>query len=187
MLFRSYTNLWRTIGTVADWVGHDLRGAHSRRCNRSRSQAQPPVGDARLPGIADKPEVSLDRLCKFALEAQIYRECLRYYLYAAIANEGVRLVPRVVDSIERDGETIYCYEKGSLAMQRRRFAEVGGDHHPAHLQTRVEVGDQLAFAYVHAVGRHPFISAPAVIPDPRRLQPRGLEDVGDGVADGSSR
>ena len=132
-----------------------------------------------MPSIADKPEVSLDRLCEFALEAQIYSECLRYYpfvlgaqpvrpidlaaFYAAIANEGPRPVPRVVDSIERDGETIYRYEKGSPAMRRRRFAEVGGDHHPAYLQTRVEVGDQLALAHVHAVGRHPFISAPAVI------------------------
>jgi penicillin-binding protein 1A len=57
-------------------------------------------------GIEDKPEASLDRLCQLALEARIYRECLRYYpfvlgaqpvrpvdlaaFYAAIANEGRR-------------------------------------------------------------------------------------------------
>ena len=55
-------------------------------------------------GIENKPEASLDRLCELALEAQIYRECVRYYpfvlgaqpvrpidlaaFYAAIANEG---------------------------------------------------------------------------------------------------
>ena len=57
-------------------------------------------------GIESSPEASLDRLCKLALEAQIYRECVRYYpfvlgaqpvrpidlaaFYAAIANEGLR-------------------------------------------------------------------------------------------------
>jgi penicillin-binding protein 1A len=60
-------------------------------------------------GIESKPEASLNRLCDLALEAQIYRECVRYYpfllgaqpvrpidlaaFYAAIANEGVRPVP----------------------------------------------------------------------------------------------
>src|SRR5205085_1970684 len=74
-------------------------------------------------GIEDKPEVSLDRPCALALEAQIYRECLRYYpfvlgaqpvrpidlaaFYAAIATEGARPMPHVVESIERNGETVY--------------------------------------------------------------------------------
>ena len=56
-------------------------------------------------GIESKPEASLDRLCALAMEAQIYRECVRYYpfvlgaqpvrpidlaaFYAAIANEGL--------------------------------------------------------------------------------------------------
>src|SRR5262249_59197212 len=30
-------------------------------------------------GIESKPEASLNRLCDLAVEAQIYRECLRYY------------------------------------------------------------------------------------------------------------
>jgi penicillin-binding protein 1A len=38
--------------------------------------------------------------------------------YAAIANEGARPVPHVVDSIERDGETIYRYQPGSPAAIR---------------------------------------------------------------------
>ena len=61
------------------------------------------------------------------LEAQIYRECVRYYpfvlgaqpvrpldlaaFYAAIANEGLRPVPHSVDSIDRDGQTIYRYQQ----------------------------------------------------------------------------
>ena len=64
-------------------------------------------------GIESKPEASLDRLCALAMEAQIYPECVRYYpfvlgaqpvrpidlaaFYAAIANEGVRPNPHVMD------------------------------------------------------------------------------------------
>jgi penicillin-binding protein 1A len=83
-------------------------------------------------GIEDTPEASLDRLCKLALEAQIYRECLRYYpfvlgaqpvrpvdlaaFYAAIANEGLRPSPYVIDSIERNGLIVYRHDPKSSAM-----------------------------------------------------------------------
>ena len=78
-------------------------------------------------GIEKKPEASLNRLCDLAVEAQIYRECVRYYpfvlgaqpvrpldlaaFYAAIANEGLRPIPHSVDSIDRDGQTIYRYQQ----------------------------------------------------------------------------
>ena len=78
---------------------------------------------------------SLDRLCELALEAQIYRECERYYpfvlgaqpvrpidlaaFYATIANEGARPAPYVVESIEQDG-MIYRRADGAGANQRRR-------------------------------------------------------------------
>jgi penicillin-binding protein 1A len=74
-------------------------------------------------GIEHSPEASLDRLCRLALEAQIYRECQRYYpfvlgaqpvrpidlaaFYAAIANEGSRPTPYVVESVERNGVVVY--------------------------------------------------------------------------------
>src|SRR5262249_18543061 len=64
-------------------------------------------------GIEEKPEASLDRLCALAVEAQIYRECQRFYpfvlgaqpvrpvdlaaFYAAIANEGLRPTPHVIE------------------------------------------------------------------------------------------
>ena len=81
-----------------------------------------------LTGAIDKkPEDSLNRLCDLALEAQIYGECVRYYpfvlgaqpvrpidlaaFYAAIANEGLRPAPYVVESIERDGQTIYRHQQ----------------------------------------------------------------------------
>jgi penicillin-binding protein 1A len=74
-------------------------------------------------GIDTTPEASLERLCGLALEAQIYKECQKYYpfvlgaqpvrpidlaaFYAAIANEGVRPVPHTVESIERNGLMVY--------------------------------------------------------------------------------
>ncbi len=81
-------------------------------------------------GIADTPEASLDRLCALALETQIYRECMKYYpfvlgaqpvrpidlaaFYAAIANEGVRPVPYVVEAIERNGLSVYRHDPKSV-------------------------------------------------------------------------
>jgi penicillin-binding protein 1A len=73
-------------------------------------------------GIESTPEASLNRICDLALAAQIYSECLRFYpvvlgaqpvrpvdlaaFYAAIANEGFRPSPHVIESIERDGQNI---------------------------------------------------------------------------------
>ena len=81
-------------------------------------------------GIESKPEASLNRLCDLALEAQIYRECLRYYpfvlgaepvrpvdlaaFYASIANEGLRPAPHVVESIERNGVVVYRHDSKSM-------------------------------------------------------------------------
>ena len=83
-------------------------------------------------GIESKPEASLDRLCDLAVEAQIYRECVKYYpfvlgaqpvrpidlaaFYAAIANEGVRPVPYVVELIERNGKTVYRQQRTAVAI-----------------------------------------------------------------------
>jgi penicillin-binding protein 1A len=80
-------------------------------------------------GIEKRPEASLDRVCALAVEAQIYRECDKYYpfvlgaqpvrpidlaaFYATIANEGVRPLPHVIDAIERDGRVIYRHDPQS--------------------------------------------------------------------------
>lgn len=74
-------------------------------------------------GIADKAPASLQKVCDLALEAQLYAECERYYpfvlgaqpvrmvdlaaFYAAIANEGARPAPYALESVERDGRTLY--------------------------------------------------------------------------------
>src|SRR6202163_99663 len=83
-------------------------------------------------GIEDNPEASLDRLCRLAMEARIYHECVRYYpfvlgaqpvrpvdlaaFYAAIANEGMPPEPYVIDSIERNGLIVYRHDPKSSAM-----------------------------------------------------------------------
>ena len=76
-------------------------------------------------GIADKAPASLKRVCDIALEAQIYAECEPYYpfvlgaqpvrmldlagFYAAVANEGARPAPYVLESVERDGKPVYTH------------------------------------------------------------------------------
>src|SRR5215469_2946015 len=83
-------------------------------------------------GIESTPEASLDRLCKLAVEAQIYRDCVHYYpfvlgaqpvrpidlaaFYATIANEGLHPAPHVIDSIERNGVVIYRHDPKSSVM-----------------------------------------------------------------------
>ena len=84
-------------------------------------------------GIEREPEASLNRICDLAVEAQIYRECLRFYplvlgaqpvrpidlaaFYAAIANEGRRPSPYAVDSVERGGQNIYRHKPTSIAIK----------------------------------------------------------------------
>ena len=94
-------------------------------------------------GIESKPEASLDRICDLAVEAQIYRECVRYYplvlgaqpvrpvdlaaFYAAIANEGLRPSPYVVESLERDGQTIFQHKSklvGINSVDRAAFYQL---------------------------------------------------------------
>jgi penicillin-binding protein 1A len=74
-------------------------------------------------GIAASAPESLDKVCAVAKEAQLYQICERYYpfvlgaqpvrpldmavFYASIANEGFRATPHVIESIERNGETVY--------------------------------------------------------------------------------
>jgi len=74
-------------------------------------------------GVESTAEQGLDRICELALEAQLYKECSRFYpfilgaqplrmidlaaFYAAIANEGARPVPHVIDAVERGGRQIF--------------------------------------------------------------------------------
>jgi penicillin-binding protein 1A len=77
-------------------------------------------------GLDDSAERGLDRVCELAMEAQLYKECMRYYpfvlgaqtvrlidlaaFYAAIANEGARPQPHAIETIEQDGRAIYRHD-----------------------------------------------------------------------------
>jgi penicillin-binding protein 1A len=74
-------------------------------------------------GIDGSAEAGLDKVCQVAVEAQLYKECSRFYpfilgaqplrmidlaaFYAAIANEGARPVPHVIDSVEQGGRQVF--------------------------------------------------------------------------------
>jgi membrane carboxypeptidase/penicillin-binding protein len=95
-----------------------------RGLENSRNQVTARLLDG---AITDTPEQSLARVCELALEAQIYVECERYYpfvlgaqplrlidlaaFYAAIANEGARPSPYVIESVEEAGKTVYRREE----------------------------------------------------------------------------
>jgi penicillin-binding protein 1A len=82
-------------------------------------------------GIDATPQQSLDRLCSLAQDMGLYRDCTHFYpfilgaqpvrpidlaaFYAAIATEGRRPAPHVVDSVEQDGNVIYRHEDNSPA------------------------------------------------------------------------
>jgi membrane carboxypeptidase/penicillin-binding protein len=74
-------------------------------------------------GIGDTPQQSLDAICQIAVNAQIYPQCVRFYpfvlgaqpvrpidlaaFYGAIANEGRRPTPHVIEQISIDGRVFY--------------------------------------------------------------------------------
>jgi membrane carboxypeptidase/penicillin-binding protein len=77
-----------------------------------------------LDGAIDySPEESLRRVCELTMEAQVYKECVPYFpfvlgaqparlvdmaaFYAAVAGEGARPSPHVIESIEQNGRTVY--------------------------------------------------------------------------------
>src|SRR3954469_11036416 len=80
-------------------------------------------------GIDMTPQLSLDRICALAVEAQVYKECVHYYpfvlgaqpvrpidlaaFYAAIATEGARPSPYAIESIERNGTSVYRHPSES--------------------------------------------------------------------------
>ena len=74
-------------------------------------------------GIESTPKESLDTICELAVKSQVYPQCVRFYpfvlgaqpvrpidlaaFYAAIANEGRRPTPHVIEQISLDGRVVY--------------------------------------------------------------------------------
>jgi penicillin-binding protein 1A len=81
-------------------------------------------------GIANSPEAGLDKVCQLATEAQVYRNCARYYslvlgaqpvrpldlarFYAAIANDGLMPEPHAIDLISHRGQVLFEYDDSKL-------------------------------------------------------------------------
>jgi penicillin-binding protein 1A len=88
-------------------------------------------------GIDKDPTKSLEQICELALQAKIYPECMKNYpfvlgaqslkmidlaaFYAAIVNEGLRVTPYSIDSIEQNGHAVYKHQAGAPVMM------AGGD------------------------------------------------------------
>ena len=108
------------------WSPHNYDGGSSgtmtirRALEHSKNLATARLLDG---GIANEPSRSLDEICKLAVEARVYPKCERYYpfvlgaqpvrpidlagFYAAIANEGKRPTPHVIEQIAQDGREVY--------------------------------------------------------------------------------
>ena len=109
--------------------------------------------------ISSNPEDSLDRVCQIAQEAQLYKDCERYYpfvlgaqpvrmidlaaFFAAIANEGARPTPYAIESIDKDDKTIYSHEAEVDPDRQRRPGGVlsAQDHAPRRGGARHRVLD----------------------------------------------
>ena len=113
-------------------------------------------------GIAHSAPDSLDQICRLAQEAQLYSQCERFYpfvlgsqpvrpvdlaaFYAAIANEGARPTPYLIDSIERDGHTVY------RANPRPIF--IGSTDRAAMFQLRSMLQGVLARGTARSIAQH---------------------------------
>jgi len=80
-------------------------------------------------GIDAGPAMALRRVCELTQEAQVYKDCVPYYpfvlgaqparlldlaaFYAAVAMEGARPTPHVIEAIEQNGTAIYRYQTPS--------------------------------------------------------------------------
>lgn len=111
-------------------------------------------------GIASSPEQSLDTICRLAMEAQLYAQCERYYpfilgaqhlrvidlaaFYAAVANEGARPTPHVIESIEQDGKVVY--------QNQNRPVWIGSTDRPAAYQLKTILQGVLARGTARSIG-----------------------------------
>jgi membrane carboxypeptidase/penicillin-binding protein len=125
------THYW----TPKNYDGHS---AGTMTLRRALEQSKNLVTTRLLDGGIDKdPTRSLEQICALALEAKIYPECMKNYpfilgaqalrmidlagFYAAIANEGQRVIPYTIDAIEKNGQAVYRHDAGKPVIM------AGGD------------------------------------------------------------
>ncbi len=105
-------------------------------------------------GIDRDPIKSLDQICELALEARIYPECMKNYpfvlgaqalrmidlsgFYASVANEGLRVTPYTIDTIEKNGHAVYRHQAGAPVYMAHgdRAGVLPASHHPGGVVAR---------------------------------------------------
>ena len=113
-------------------------------------------------GIDGDPEQSLDDVCATAVAAKIYKDCVRYYpfvlgaqpvhmidlaaFYAAVANGGVRPQPHAIDSIEKEGKTVFAYPKDPV------FPRIGAADPASFYQLKTMLQGVVARGTARAIG-----------------------------------
>ena len=113
-------------------------------------------------GIDADPAQSLDDVCATAVAAKIYTDCVRYYpfvlgaqpvhminlaaFYAAVANEGVRPQPHAIDSIDKDGKTVFAYPKDPV------FPRIGAADPASFYQLKTILQGVVARGTARAIG-----------------------------------
>ena len=111
-------------------------------------------------GIADTAPESLDKICAIAKEGQLYPVCERYYpfilgaqpvrpmdmavFYASIVNEGFRPTPHIIESVEREGQTLY--------RAQPKLTPLAGVDRPAAFQLRTILQGVLARGTARSIG-----------------------------------
>jgi membrane carboxypeptidase/penicillin-binding protein len=112
---------------------YDGSGSGSITLRRALESSKNLVTARLLDGGIDKdPTKALDQICDLAVQAKIYRDCMKNYpfvlgaqalrmidlagFYAAVANEGQRVSPYSIDSIEKDGRAVYRHQAGTPLM-----------------------------------------------------------------------
>ncbi len=103
---------------------YDRSASGTTTLRRALEQSKNIVTARLLDGAVDKePPRSLEMVCNLAVEAGIYKECMKNYpfvlgaqalrmidlagFYASIASEGQKVTPYAIDSIEQDGKPVY--------------------------------------------------------------------------------
>jgi len=113
------------------WSPHNYDGGSSGTLTIRRAlEMSKNLVTARLldGGIKNEPSESLDEICRLAIEAGVYPKCERYYpfvlgaqpvrpvdlagFYGAIANEGKKPTPHVIERITKDGQELYKADEG---------------------------------------------------------------------------
>ena len=135
-----------TLPPIPGVTTHYLDAEELRRLELGLDHAAPRAGEFQEPRHRaparrrhrQGPDArACEQICDLALQAKIYPECMKNYpfvlgaqslrmidlaaFYAAIVNEGLRVTPYAINSIEQNGHAVYKHQAGAPVMM------AGGD------------------------------------------------------------